>query len=262
MRVGMIGLGAIGAEVLARARAGELGSGLELVAILTRTPRPEEPLVTTDRRAFLAARPEAVLEVAGHEAVRAHGLACLEAGADLLLTSVGALVDDALRGALEEAARRSGRRLRILSAGIGALDILAGAAVGGLEAVTVTVRKDPSAWWGTPGERLVDLARLEAPTVLFRGPVREGARLYPQNVNIAAAAALAGAGLDATELVILADPTIREHVVEIEARGAFGSFAFREAIRPTAANPKTGVLVAMAVTASLRRLASPVLVGV
>jgi aspartate dehydrogenase len=261
MRVGMIGLGAIGAEVLAAARAGRLGPGLELVAVLARRPRPEEPLATTERGAFLAQRPEVVLEVAGHEALREHGPACLAAGADLLLTSAGALVDDAVRDGLLAAAGAAGRRLVVLSAGIGALDILGAAAVGGLDSVRVTVRKDPSAWWGTPGEGLVDLARLAAPATLYAGPVREGARLYPQNVNIAAAAALAGAGLDATELVIVADPGISEHVVEIEASGAFGSFAFREAIRPTAANPKTGVLVAMAVTAALRRLAGPLVVG-
>lgn len=261
MRVGMIGLGAIGAEVLAAARAGRLGPGQELVAVLVRRPRAEEPLATTDRDVFLARRPEVVLEVAGHGALRAHGVACLEAGADLLLTSAGALVDDPFRAGLEAAARRAGRRLVVLSAGIGALDILGAAAVGGLEAVRVTVRKDPSAWYGTPGEGLVELARLRAPATLYAGPVREGARLYPQNVNIAAAAALAGAGLDATELVIVADPGITEHLVEIAARGAFGSFAFREAIRPTEANPKTGVLVAMAVVASLRRLAGPLVVG-
>jgi aspartate dehydrogenase len=61
--------------------------------------------------------------------------------------------------------------------------------------------------------------------------------------------------------VIVADPTVTDHVVEIAARGAFGSFGFHESIRPTVANPKTGVLVAMAVVASLRRLASPVVVS-
>ena len=54
MRVGMIGLGAIGAEVLAAARAGRLGPGQELVAVLVRRPRAEEPLATTDRDVFLA----------------------------------------------------------------------------------------------------------------------------------------------------------------------------------------------------------------
>jgi aspartate dehydrogenase len=262
MRVGMIGLGAIGGAVLDRARAGGLGPGLELVAVLTRRPRPEEPLATTDRHTFLAARPEAVLEVAGHEALRSHGPACLEAGADLLVSSAGALVDDPFRERLEAAARATGRRLRVLAAGIGGLDILAAAAVGGLDRVRVTVRKDPSAWFGTPAEKLVRLETLAEPATLYAGPVREGARLYPQNVNIAAAAALAGAGLDRTELVIVADPTIDRHLVEIEAEGAFGSFTFREAIRPTLANPKTGELVAMAVVESLRRLVSPVLVGV
>lgn len=257
----MIGLGAIGAEVLGRARAGGLGLGQELVAVLVRRPRPEEPLATTELAAFLAARPEVVLEVAGHVALAEHGTACLEAGCDLLVTSAGALAEDGLREQLVAAAAAAGRRLVVLSAGIGALDILAAAAVGGLERVRVTVRKDPGAWRGTPGERLVELAGLREPVTLYDGPVREGARLYPQNVNIAAAAALAGAGLDRTELRIVADPQIVDHVVEIEVDGVFGSFRFAEAIRPTTANPKTGVLVAMAVVRSLRQLVSPLVVG-
>jgi aspartate dehydrogenase len=91
--------------------------------------------------------------------------------------------------------------------------------------------------------------------------VREGARRYPQNVNISAAAALAGIGLDRTRVVIVADPGISTHVVEIEAEGAFGSFRFREDVVPTESNPKTGRLVAMAVIKSLRQLASRLVVG-
>ena len=54
---------------------------------------------------------------------------------------------------------------------------------------------------------MVDLDGLTAPAVLFEGSVRDGAPLYPGNVNISAAAAFAGAGLDRTTLVIVADPT-------------------------------------------------------
>jgi len=264
LRVGLIGLGAIGAGLAAMAAAGTLGPDLDLIAALVRRPRdtvPGVPLVTTDRTAFLATRPDVVLEVAGHDALRTHGGPCLEAGADLLVTSAGALSDDALLARLIAAARTAGRRLRVASAGIGALDILAGAAVGGLDAVTITVAKGPGAWRGTPVEQALDLTTLRTPATVLDGPVREGARLYPRNVNIAAAAALAGIGLDRTRLVIVVDPTITDHVVEIEAKGTFGSFTFREAIRPTAANPKTGVLVAMAVTASLRRLAALLVIG-
>jgi len=202
-----------------------------------------------------------VLECAGHQAVRDHGARCLEAGADLVLTSIGALVDDAERVRLYAAAETNGRRLVIASAGIGALDILAAAAVGGLERVTVTVRKDPSAWYGTAAERSCDLGALTAPLTLFDGSVRDGAARYPQNVNISAAAALAGIGLDRTRLVIVVDPALRRHVVEIEAEGAFGRFAFIEEVEPTTDNPKTGTLVAMALIKTVRQLAAPVVVG-
>lgn len=263
MRLGLIGHGAIGKAVVAAAAGGQLGPKVELVAVLVRQERPPSPglTVTTDRARFLGEHPDVVLEAAGHEAVRQHAAACLEAGADIVLTSIGALTDATLLASLEATAGRAKRRILLASAGIGALDILASAAVGGLDAVTVTVRKNSSAWRGTPAEQLVDLGGLRQPAVLFDGPVRAGAAAYPQNVNIAAAAALAGIGLDRTRLVIVAAPGITDHIVEIEAQGAFGRFSFREEVRPTLDNPKTGQLVAMAVVRTIRDLAATLVVG-
>lgn len=263
MELGLIGYGAIGREVVAAWRRGDLGPRVRLAAVLCRRPRPDEDglIVTNDAPRFFDRELDVVLEGAGHQAVRDHGARCLEAGADLVLTSIGALVDDALHDRLERAAAASGRRLVLASAGIGALDILSAAAVGGLDRVAMTVRKDPSAWVGTEAEQLCDLTSLRAPFVIYEGPVREGARRYPQNVNISAAVALAGIGLDRTRLTIVADPTIRSHVIEIEAAGAFGRFTFMEDVEPTADNPKTGKLVAMAVIKTIRQLASPVVVG-
>ncbi len=260
MRLGLIGCGAIGREVMRAAEQGALGPGIELAAVLVRRPR-EGPLITADAEAFWDRGLEAVLECAGHQAVRDHGVRCLDSGADLVLTSIGALVDDRLRQQLEQAATSAGRRMTIASAGIGALDILTAVAVGGLTRVQMTVRKDPSAWYGTEAESLCDLATLRKPRTLYEGSVREGAARYPQNVNISAAVALAGLGLDRTELTIIADPTIRTHVIEIEAEGAFGSFRFIEDVEPTVENPKTGKLVAMAVIKTIRQLAAPVVIG-
>ena len=67
------------------------------------------------------------------------------------------MIDDDLRADLLAAAEAGGGRLILPSAGIGALDMLGGMAEGGLDSVTVTVRKSPEAWLGTPGEDLVDL---------------------------------------------------------------------------------------------------------
>ncbi len=255
VRLGLIGYGAIGRHVEA-ARLDDI----DLVAVLVKRPRNDGRLTHEPDR-FFTHTFDAVAECAGHDAVRTHGQRVLEGGADFLVTSVGAFTDTALFDRLLAAAKANARRLILPSAGIGALDILSSAAVGGLESVTVTVHKDPSAWKGTVAEKLIDLDALETPHVVFDGPVREGARLYPQNVNISAAAALAGLGLDKTRLVIVADPTIDTHIVELEAQGAFGRFTFREDVAVSEENRKTGKLVAMAVVKSVRQLASPLVVA-
>lgn len=260
LRLGLIGHGAIGRHLAAAIASGAI-ENVELVAALVRRPRPHDPIVTADPDAFFAQRLDAVVEGAGHDAVRAYAARALRSGADLLVTSVGAFADDSLYAETVAAARASGRRLILPSAGIGALDILAGAAVGGLDAVQVVVRKDPLSWKGTAAERVVHLDSLTDPFLLFDGPVREGARLYPQNVNISAAVALAGIGLDRTRVRIYADPTVTAHVVEVEASGAFGRFRFVEEVAVSAENPKTGRIVAMALVKAVRQLASTVVIG-
>ncbi|MGH6917147.1 MAG: aspartate dehydrogenase, partial [Geminicoccaceae bacterium] len=124
MRLGLIGYGAIGAEEVRAAQQGALGPDGQLAAVLVRRPRAEpNPLITHEADVFFDRDLEVVLECAGHQAVRDHGVRCLENGANLVLTSIGALVDDGLRQRLEQAAAGARRRLTIASAGIGALDI-------------------------------------------------------------------------------------------------------------------------------------------
>ena len=255
LKLGLIGYGAIGRHIEA-ARLDDVA----LLSVLVKRPRTEG-LLTHEPDRFFANAFNAVAECAGHEAVRVYGQRVLEGGADFLVTSVGAFTDTPLFDRLLAAAKANGKRLILPSAGIGALDILSSAAVGGLDSVTITVRKDPSAWKGTVAETLVDLDALEKPSTVFDGPVREGARLYPQNVNISAAAAIAGLGLDRTRVVIVADPTISTHIVELEAQGTFGRFTFREDVAVSAENRKTGKLVAMAMVKSVRQLASTLVVA-
>jgi aspartate dehydrogenase len=262
VRIGVIGYGAIGKALADAIAAGQAGDA-ELAGVLVQRPRspvPHLPL-TADPATFFSGPMDAVFECAGHSAVRAHGEAVLRTGADLYVTAVGALADPALRVNLEKTARQAGRRLVIPSAGIGALDILAGAAVGGLDRVTITVRKDVKSWRDTHAETLCDLDALREPFEIYRGSVTAGAPLYPGNVNISMATALAGIGPDRTELVIVADPTITTHVVEIEAVGAFGRFTFAEDVLPSVTNQKTGRIVAMALIKTARQLSSPLVIG-
>ncbi len=260
----MIGYGAIGRQVADAITEGVIERSV-CSGILVRTPRPKSDphfhLISTDPRRFLTGRHDLVVEFAGHQAVHAYGEACLRGGADLMLTSVGALTDALLLARLTRAAERAGKRLLLPSAGVGALDILTAAAQGGLAEVRMTVIKDAQSWKGTIAEQSHNLDGLRGPTVLYDGPVREGARLYPQNVNISAAVAFAGLGLDRTNLRIVADPADVPHIVEVEARGTFGRFTFREEVTPTAENRKTGKLVAMAVIKTLRQMTARVVIG-
>jgi aspartate dehydrogenase len=263
MKLGLIGHGVIARHILAVLDEGGL-PGVDVPAVLVRRERPEATSfreITNDLARFLHHGFDAVLECAGHDAVRHHAERILASGADLLVTSVGVFADDELFARVRNAAEAAGKRLILPSAGIGALDILSAGAVGGLNEVVVTVRKDAASWRGTVAEESQDLDRLAAPVVLYDGPVREGARRYPQNVNIAAAVAFAGIGLDRTRLIIIADPAITTHQVEIAARGTFGSLRFAEDVIPSVENPKTGRLVAMALVKTVRQLRSTLVVG-
>ena len=177
------------------------------------------------------------------------------------MTSVGALTDDALRSELIATAEANGAKLILPSAGIGALDMLAGAAEGGLDKVLIEVRKSPEAWKGTPAETMFDLDGMLEEQIIYEGPVRQGAALYPANVNISAATAFASLGLDKTQLRIIADPAITNHVIRIEAEGAFGRLSFMEDVVASPENPKTGKIVAMALTKTVRQLAGSFVVG-
>ena len=263
LNVGLIGLGAVCGPLAERYVAGRFPDKVEMVGALVRTARTEAPIpAVTDVDAFLALGPDYVVEGGGHEAVRAHVEPLLRAGKEVAVTAIGALIDDELRGRLLAAAEAGGGRLVLPSAGIGALDMLAAMAESGIDRVTVTVRKAPEAWLGTPGEDLVDLMALTEPATLFDGSVREGAPHYPGNVNISAAAAFAGAGLEKTRLVIVADPTITNHVIDLEAEGAAGRLSFREDMRPSPDNPKTGVIVADALAKTIRQRAARFVTGV
>lgn len=262
LTVGMIGYGAIGKTLFQAIQEGRAGD-VRCPCVLVRMPRdpaayPSE--LSTDIEYFLAQDFDVVVEGAGHKAVRDLGERILQQ-ADFLVTSIGALTDDSLLSRLRASAKHSGHRLILPSAGIGALDTLTAAAVGGLDEVTITVRKQVEAWYGTPAEQLVQLDQLSEATTVYQGPVREGAQLYPANVNISACVALAGIGLDKTQLHIIADPTIDTHIVEVEASGAFGRFRFVEDVIAEPDNPKTGKIVALALIKTLRQLSSEWVIG-
>jgi aspartate dehydrogenase len=259
LRVGLIGLGAIGQAVarLARERA---DGAVEIIGAVVRDPsrpRPDASVpVVPSVKALLALRPDVVVEACGHAGLKEHGPHVLRAGCDLIMVSVGVFAEP---GVLEEmiAAAEAGRaQAKVASGAIGALDAIAAAAVGGLTRVTHTTRKPARTLMGA-----ADAAALTEAREVFRGSAREGALKFPESINVAAAVSLAGIGLDRTEVCVLADPTIERNMHTVVAEGAFGRLQFDIQGIPTDENPRTGRLVAMSVMRTLLLRRAPIIVG-
>ena len=265
LRVGLIGFGAIGRRLAESIAAGEAGH-CELGAVLVRRPERIEQAVSTrlgcmvtgDAADFLATRLDLVVEVAGHDALKAYAEDVLRQGKDLLLISVGALADPHFEARLRRAAHDYGRRVYLATGAIAGLDAISAGAVGGLESVTHSVRKPPAGL--LPPDEIAQAEASGQPRVLYEGPAREAALRFPENVNVAAAVSLAGLGLDRTRVRIVADPTVVRNTHEIEARGEFGELRIVLQNIPTE-NPKTGRLTAMSIVKALRNLTAEVVVG-
>ncbi|MFO1186142.1 MAG: aspartate dehydrogenase [Alphaproteobacteria bacterium] len=205
MKLALIGHGAIARQLLKHFAASKRHE-VAIILDVSDTHVAGGPPVTTKLADLLATKPDLVVECAGHSAVDAHAVPVLEAGHDILIVSIGALADRALREKVFAAAERTKRQVLLPAGAVAGIDGLAAARYGGLTSVRLRSRKPPLSWGGAPGVEGVDLARIKTATAIFVGSADEAARLFPKNANVAATVALAGLGFKTTEVELIADP--------------------------------------------------------
>lgn len=265
LQVGIVGMGTIGRAVAQALDAGNLAA--RLTAVNSRDlPRASRFCSTLHHAPAvvdldeLISRCDLVIEAATQEALTAIAPRTLQAGKDLMVLSVGGLLD---HPDWPELAARRGCRLYIPSGAIVGLDGVKGACAGRIEAVTITSRKPPKGLAGAPyvREHGIDVFAVTEETLIFEGSAREACQGFPANVNVSAALSLAGIGPDLTRIRILVVPGATRNMHDIEVIGEFGRLTTHIENIPSDTNPRTGKLSYLSAIAMLREITSAVQCG-
>ena len=202
----------------------------------------------------ITGKPDRVIEMAGQAGLRAHIFDLIKKGLDIGVISVGTFADDEFTTKVRDEAKKYQAKVQILSGAIAGIDGLASAKIAGLHSVVYQGRKNPRSWKGSHAEELVDLDAITEATVFFTGNAREAATLFPANANVAATLALAGIGMENTEVELIADPEIERNQHKIFATGVFGEMEVMMRGVPLKNNPKTSMLAAYSVARFCREV--------
>jgi aspartate dehydrogenase len=267
LKIGLVGCGAIGTEIARAIDRGDIAA--ELVAVFDRNEERAHDLLR-DLKAKplllgleeLVERSEIVVEAASQRAVPEVVKAALTRGRDLMIMSVGALLDKTLRQMVEDLAKEHGGRVYLPSGAISGLDGLKSAGVGRIDKVTLTTTKNPKGFVGAPyiEDMRIDLGAIREPTVIFEGPAEDAVKAFPANVNVAATLSLTARGAR-VKVKIVADPKVDVNIHQITVEGEFGRITTRVENVPSPRNPKTSYLAALSAIATLRSMAEPIKVG-
>lgn len=255
MRLGLLGCGAIGTEIVEFAAT---EPGIESLFLYDVVTKKAKKLAERTKKAKVVDGVDALLaqcdffvEAASQQAAKQVLLRAVAARRSLLTMSLGALEDDVFRQRLFDEARRNGVKLYLPSGAICGIDGLKAGALAGLRSVTLVTTKPPESLG----------LKVEKWTLVYDGTAREAVKKFPQNVNVAACLSIAGLGFDQTRVQIVADPlaTRNQHKVIIE--GAFGRIRCEIENLPSPDNPKTSWLASLSAIATLKRVLEPVQIG-
>lgn len=238
IRVGLLGYGKIG-----RALAQEVQNNpnAELVVIQDplyqgEAPVPVRPKLLPEDLEQL----DLVVEAATADVLKA-GIDDILTHCNLMLFSVTAFSDPEFQQKVETLCKEYGRRVYLPHGAILGLDgLFDGRSL--LTSVQVVTTKNPASLGRTDTQR----------TVLYEGPTREACHLFPRNVNVHAAVALAGLGFEKTRSCIVADPAVHtnSHRITVEGQGIH----FEIMVTSAASGGVTGAYTPVSAQGSLRRV--------
>jgi aspartate dehydrogenase len=266
-KVGIIGFGTIGSQIARSIDAGLLSparlsfivdSSLSRVEVASKSITNAKPQIFSDPDLLFHSESykdtNIVVESASRAAVRRYAKQILSDGKYLIVFSVGELVDDPFMKELESEAVEHTGVIHIPTGAIAGIDAIRSVR-NNLHQVTITTTKNPKSLAGAPYFDIhenIHLQELSNKIVLYEGEVRKAIELFPSNVNIFAALALATGKISKIKVRIIADPNIKVNRHELDVRGDFGILQIVANNIPHPENPRTSALAVLSAMETVR----------
>jgi len=254
MNLGIIGCGAIGADV---ALAADGMKEIDNIYLHDIDKKKSIKLKKTLKKAEIKSVNEflntvdIVFEAASQEAVDQYAKDILLVGKDLIIMSIGSLFNDIFRGELEEIARNNNCKIYPPSGAVCGIDGVLSASVDAIDEVTLVTTKSPESLG----------KKFDKRTIVFEGNSRDAVETFPRNINVAASLSLAGVGFDKTKVQIVADPVVSRINHKILAHGKFGRLRAEVENMPNPKNPKSSYMASLSAIATLKRIINPIQIG-
>jgi len=198
-----------------------------------------------------------VVEAASQDAVMDVSLSVLQNKKDLMIMSVGALLDESIYDILSDACKDFKKTIYLPSGAIAGLDGIK-SVKNELESISITTTKHPRSLKGAKFFETSDinLDEINTSTVIFEGIAKDAVSLFPANINVAALLSLTGIGSEKTGVKIVADPNTDKNTHHIVAEGKFGKMTFTIENYPDVNNPKTSRLAILSAIETLKKYCS------
>ena len=165
---------------------------------------------------MLLLKPDYIVETAAPSAFKDLALLALKNGTSIVTLSIGALADADFFEKVKQTALENNTRVHIASGAIGGLDVLKTVSLMEESKVTFTTEKSPNSLKKT--EVYEDSLQTEKREV-FKGDAIGAIALFPTQVNVAVAAALASVGPKKIKVSINSIPDFKgdNHRIEIKS---------------------------------------------
>ncbi len=205
-----------------------------------------------------------VIEAASQDAVREYLPIVIDRGVSMMVMSVGALADDDFRNEIFEKASTTESCIYIPSGALCGLDGLRAATESNLEYVELITTKNPKSIEDVQYvlDKGIVVDDLTERTEVYRGTAREAVKLFPKNINVAAAVSIFGIGFDRTMVTIIVDPETTSNSHELRYGGDFGEAICHTYNVPSPLNPRTSHLSALSATQALKSLVKNIWIAI